>query len=74
MASVHLGSHAADGTRVAIKVMRPDVARQPDFVSAFGQELRAAAGLNHHRITAIYDHGVVSNQESRSSPEYTGAP
>lgn len=74
MASVRLGTYGPDGTRVAIKVLRPEIARQPDFVTAFGHEVRATAGLNHSRITAIYDHGVVTETEAIGSPEYVGIP
>lgn len=74
MASVRVGTYGPDGTRVAIKVLRPEIARQPDFVTAFGHEVRATAGLNHSRITAIYDHGVVTESEATAAPEYAGVP
>lgn len=74
MATVHLGVHETDGTRVAVKVLRPDVARKANFMEAFGLEVGAAASLNHPRITAIFDHGVVTASEATRSPEYEGAP
>lgn len=64
MASVHRASHVSDGTQVAIKILQPDIAAQDNFIEAFSHEVRAAAALNHHRITAIYDHGVVTGDGS----------
>jgi len=43
--------------RVAIKVLRPDLARDPMFQERFRREAQSAAGLNHPNIVAIYDTG-----------------
>jgi Tol biopolymer transport system component len=43
---------------VAVKVLRPELSRDPDWLRRFEQEARAAGALNHPNILAIYDLGV----------------
>jgi eukaryotic-like serine/threonine-protein kinase len=43
---------------VAIKVLRPDEATDPDRQRRFAQEARAASGLNHPNIVVVYDVGM----------------
>jgi len=44
--------------RVALKVMREALARDPAFVEAFRREAQAAANLSHERIAGVYDTGA----------------
>ena len=46
------------GRQVAIKVLPPEFAVDPERLSRFEQEARAAAALNHPHIAALYDVGV----------------
>jgi eukaryotic-like serine/threonine-protein kinase len=46
------------GRDVALKLIRPSSAKDPDRLRRFEQEARAAAALNHPNIVAIYDIGV----------------
>ena len=57
MAEVHEGRDVRLGRRVAIKVMRADLARDESFQARFRREAQAAAGLNHPNIVAVYDTG-----------------
>jgi serine/threonine-protein kinase len=57
MADVHLGRDVRLGRTVAIKQLRPDLARDPSFQSRFRREAQAVAGLNHPAIVAVYDTG-----------------
>jgi len=42
---------------VAVKFLRDDLARHPDLRRRFESEARAAAGLSHPNVVAIYDTG-----------------
>ena len=57
MAEVVEGHDTRLGRRVAIKVLRADLARDPSFHSRFQREAQAAASLNHPNIVAVYDTG-----------------
>ncbi|MDN5797279.1 MAG: Stk1 family PASTA domain-containing Ser/Thr kinase [Intrasporangium sp.] len=57
MADVYLGHDTRLGRTVAIKMLRPDLARDPNFLTRFRREAQSAAGLNHPAIVAIYDSG-----------------
>ena len=57
MAEVHLGRDVRLGREVAIKILRPDLARDPIFQSRFRREAQSAAALNHPAIVAVYDTG-----------------
>jgi len=57
MAEVHEGRDLRLGRRVAIKILRPDLARDPSFQARFRREAQSAAALNHPNIVAVYDTG-----------------
>lgn len=57
MAEVHEGTDSRLNRRVAIKILRPDLARDPQFQDKFRREAQAAAGLNHPNVVAVYDTG-----------------
>jgi beta-lactam-binding protein with PASTA domain/tRNA A-37 threonylcarbamoyl transferase component Bud32 len=58
MASVYLATDVRLDRRVAVKVMHPALADDPDFVARFNREARAAARLSHPDIVAVYDQGT----------------
>lgn len=57
MAEVLEGKDMRLGRRVAVKILRPDLAKDPAFQSRFRREAQSAASLNHPNIVAVYDTG-----------------
>ena len=57
MADVYIGEDTRLSRKVAVKVLRQDLAKDPSFLSRFKKEALAAAGLNHPGIVAVYDSG-----------------
>lgn len=68
MAEVHEGRDLRLGRRVAIKILRPDLAKDPTFQARFRREAQSAAALNHPNIVAVYDTGedVLTDPSGRS--------
>ncbi|MFC6258148.1 protein kinase, partial [Kocuria oceani] len=59
MATVHVGRDLRLGRRVAIKVLRPELARDATFHERFKREAQSVAALNHHSIVSVYDTGEI---------------
>ncbi len=57
MAEVFAGQDLRLNRKVAVKVLRPDLARDPSFQSRFRREAQSAASLNDPNIVAVYDTG-----------------
>ena len=57
MAKVYRGLDRQLGRQVAIKVLAPPFDRDREFVERFQREARAAAGLSHPNIVAVFDSG-----------------
>ena len=57
MSEVHGGRDVRLGRDVAIKVLRADLARDPQFQIRFQREAQNSAALNHPAIVAVYDTG-----------------
>lgn len=57
MADVYRGTDTILGRTVAVKLLRPDLARDPQFQARFKREAQAVAALNHPAIVAVYDTG-----------------
>ena len=60
MADVYRGTDTLLGRTVAVKVLRADLARDPQFQARFKREAQAVAALNHPSIVAIFDTGEYS--------------
>ena len=58
MAVVHLAHDELLDRNVAVKVLRPGFAEDPQFVDRFRREARHAASLHHPNIVTIYDTGL----------------
>jgi serine/threonine-protein kinase len=61
MADVFLARDQLLDRPVAIKVLFPEFATDPNFVERFRREAQAAANLNHPNIVSVYDWGKYSN-------------
>ncbi|MBI3696435.1 MAG: serine/threonine-protein kinase [Acidobacteria bacterium] len=57
MGVVYRAQDATLGRDVAIKVLRPELGRQPERVRRFSREARAASALNHPNIITVHDAG-----------------
>ena len=57
MGEVREGLDVRLGRPVAIKLLRADLAADPELRRRFESEARAAAGLNHPNVVAVYDTG-----------------
>ncbi len=53
MAQLYYGTQTQEPSRVAIKVMHPHFAREPEVVRRFAQEARLAAKLDHPNIVRL---------------------
>jgi len=62
MAVVWKAQDTALGRVVALKVLRPQYASDPDFVARFRREAQAAANLAHPNIVNVYDIGEADGQ------------
>lgn len=69
MADVYIGRDDRLGRTVAIKMMRPDLARDPQFQTRFQREAHASAALNHPNIVAVFDTG---EEEIPPNSEHAG--
>ncbi len=57
MASVYRGHDLRLDRPIALKIMRPDLARDLDFVRRFQGEARSAAKLSHPHVVSVFDQG-----------------
>jgi serine/threonine-protein kinase len=61
MATVYLARDMTLERSVAIKVLRSEYSKGPDFRERFRQEAKAAANLSHSNIVTIHDFGFDQN-------------
>jgi Serine/threonine protein kinase len=57
MATVYIALDQRLDRKVALKVMRADLAKDESFVQRFRREARSAAKLSHPNVVAVYDQG-----------------
>ena len=74
MGQVYKAVDSRLGRQVAIKVLPPEFSADPERLSRFAQEARAAAALNHPHIAAVYDIGVQGQTQYIVQEYFDGAP
>ena len=57
MATIYRARDAQLDRDVAVKLLRPEFGRDPDFLARFRDEAKAAASLSHPNIVAVFDFG-----------------
>ena len=57
MATIYRARDQQLNRDVAVKLLRPEYGRDPDFLARFRQEAQAVASLNHPNIVGVYDFG-----------------
>ncbi len=62
MAHVWLGRDELLGRTVAIKILREEYTRKPDFQERFRNEAQAIAKLSHPNLVTVYDFGTQGDQ------------
>lgn len=70
MGEVWLAEHLTSGRKEALKILRPQVAQDPQFVSRFRREARAVNRLRHPNIIGLYDFGQLPDQRFYLAMEY----
>ena len=63
MSEVRMAVDTVLQREVAVKILRPDLARDPSFLERFRQEAQNSAKLNHPNIVAIYDTAEAETDE-----------
>jgi serine/threonine protein kinase len=62
LGSVWLGEHPVIGSRVAVKVLLPEVSESPDAVRRFITEAQAVNRMNSPNIVKIFDFGKLADE------------
>ncbi len=70
MGDVYRGHDLLLDRKVAIKVLQPSLARDPELVQRFKQEARSAARLNHPNVVQVHDWGSESDDTYYMVMEY----
>jgi serine/threonine protein kinase len=72
MAAVFLGEQESFGREVALKIMLPAMAREPEFAERFMREARTMASLSHPHIIVVHDVGQANGLYYYAMAYHTG--
>ena len=61
IAVIYLADYLALGRTVAVKILRPSLTNDPEFLKRFRQEARNVANLSHPNIVTVHDVGQDGN-------------
>src|SRR5260221_11598172 len=64
MGDVYLAEQTNIGTKVAIKILRPEVSKDTEHVQRFFNEARAVSKIQHAGIVKIFDVGHAGGGEA----------
>ncbi|MDF2694069.1 MAG: Serine/threonine protein kinase, partial [Labilithrix sp.] len=70
MSTVYLGVNQRIGKDVAVKVLRPDVARDPDILERFEREARIVSRIRSEHVADVFDLGDLPSGERFMVMEY----
>ena len=70
MGEVWLATELRLGRRVALKLLPPDLTRDPARIQRFEQEARAASALNHPNVCTIHALGETNDGQHYIAMEY----
>jgi serine/threonine protein kinase len=70
MGEVWLAEHLTSHRKEALKILMPQAAQDPQFVSRFRREARAVNRLRHPNIIALYDFGQLPDHRFYLAMEY----
>lgn len=70
MGEVYLAVHPVIGKRVAIKILRPEVARDEDLVNRFVTEARSVNSIEHQNIIDVFAFGRLEDGRHYYVMEY----
>ncbi len=70
MGLVYAVTHIAIGKKLAMKVLRGEMARDPDVVQRFVQEAQSASSIGHENIISINDFGRLPDESVYFVMEY----
>ena len=70
MGEVFLAEHVKLGRKEALKILKPSLAADTQFVARFRREARAVNRLRHPNIIAIYDFGQLPDGRFYLAMEY----
>jgi hypothetical protein len=70
MGEVYLAEHMRLGRKEAVKILKPSLAGDTQFVARFRREARAVNRLRHPNIIAVYDFGQLPDGRFYLSMEY----
>lgn len=59
---IYLAEQIADGTQVAVKLLRSRLTSDPEMLRRFEQERKIVLGLKSRHVARIYDQGVVGGR------------
>ncbi|MFM5951898.1 MAG: protein kinase domain-containing protein, partial [Micrococcales bacterium] len=71
MADVYEGTDTRLGRKVAIKLLKSDLANDPSFEARFRQEAQASARMAHPTIVRVYDAGEELSSDSNGNERRT---